>query len=74
MSAESTPDEGRHWMTTKAAAAHLCCNEEVLRRWNRQHEPWLPTPRRRGRNLLWDRDELDSAIDACRPADFTEFE
>ncbi|MCP9621596.1 hypothetical protein FOH10_29535 [Nocardia otitidiscaviarum] len=56
----------RRWASTKDAAAHIHRHPEVLRRWHRQRaeHPWLPLPRRVGKNLLWDLDELDAAIDA----------
>ncbi len=55
----------RRWASTKDAAAHIHRHPEVLRRWHRQRDehPWLPMPRRVGKNLLWDLDELDAAID-----------
>ncbi|MFE3793374.1 hypothetical protein [Nocardia tengchongensis] len=55
----------RRWVPTNDAAAHIHRHPEVLRRWNRRRDehPWLPMPRRVGKNLLWDLDELDAAID-----------
>jgi hypothetical protein len=65
MSVMGMPPHVRRWANTKDAAAHIGCNAEVLRRWHREgSKPWLPTPRRIGKNLLWDLDELDSAIDS----------
>ena len=67
MSVMGMPPHVRRWANTKDAAAHIGCNAEVLRRWHREgSKPWLPTPRRIGKNLLWDLDELDSAIDSTR--------
>ncbi|WP_330183846.1 hypothetical protein OHB26_09575 [Nocardia sp. NBC_01503] len=63
---DSGPVQVRRWVNTKDAAAHIRRHPEVLRRWHRQRaeHPWLPMPRRVGKNLLWDLDELDAAIDA----------
>lgn len=56
----------RRWVSTNEAAAHISRHPEVLRRWHRERDehPWLPMPRRLGKNLLWDLDELDAAVDA----------
>ncbi|MVU79487.1 hypothetical protein GPX89_19840 [Nocardia sp. ET3-3] len=63
---ESSHPRVRRWANTKDAAAHIHRHPEVLRRWHRERDehPWLPMPRRVGKNLLWDLDELDAAIDA----------
>lgn len=56
----------RRWVTTNAAAAHIHVHPEVLRRWNRQRDryPWLPKPKRVGKDFRWDLDALDAALDA----------
>ncbi|WP_157171743.1 hypothetical protein [Nocardia higoensis] len=67
MSAEPNPIVPlRRWATTKQAAAHICVNPEVLRRWNRDREnhPWLPRPRRVGKDFRWDLNALDAALAA----------
>ncbi len=65
MSARTDPPV-RRWATTKVAAAHIRVNPEVLRRWNRQRDryPWLPRPKRVGKDFRWDLDALDAALDA----------
>ncbi|MEV0339648.1 hypothetical protein AB0H49_11520 [Nocardia sp. NPDC050713] len=56
----------RRWATTKDAAAHICVNPEVLRRWNRNRDkyPWLPRPKRVGKDFRWDLNALDAALEA----------
>lgn len=56
----------RQWATTKAAAAHICVHPEVLRRWNRNRDkyPWLPRPKRVGKDFRWDLNALDAALEA----------
>lgn len=63
--AESNPPV-RRWATTKMAAAHICVNPEVLRRWNRERDkhPWLPKPKRIGKDFRWDLNALDAALEA----------
>lgn len=57
---------GQRWATTREAAAIVCCHPEVLRRWNREGSaPFaLPTPKRRGRQLLWDVQALHEAMES----------
>ncbi|WP_225725522.1 MULTISPECIES: hypothetical protein [unclassified Nocardia] len=66
MTTESNPEPDRQWARTEDAAAHICFDPEVLRRWNRERHkhPWLPKPRRVGNSLRWDLRELDEAIDS----------
>ncbi|WP_281181774.1 hypothetical protein [Nocardia vaccinii] len=37
-----------------------------MRRWNRESDkhPWLPKPKRVGKDFRWDLDALDAALDA----------
>ncbi len=65
-SAESGTPHLRRWANTKDAAAHICVHPEVLRRWNRERDkyPWLPKPKRVGKDFRWDIDALDAALDA----------
>lgn len=55
----------RQWVPTKVAAAHLRIHPEVLRRWARQRDkhPWLPRPKRLGKDFRWDLDALDAALE-----------
>ncbi|MFF0635156.1 hypothetical protein ACFYTS_21945 [Nocardia sp. NPDC004151] len=48
------------WVNTNAAARIVSCHPEVLRRWHRTGTaPFrLPEPKRRGREFLWDFEEL----------------
>lgn len=67
MSAEPEPTAPlRRWATTKQAAAHICVNPEVLRRWNRDRDnhSWLPRPKRVGKDFRWDLNALDAALAA----------
>ncbi|WP_280224697.1 hypothetical protein [Nocardia farcinica] len=64
MSAEPSAHRPRRRVTTKVAAAHICVNPEVLRRWNRHRDPWLPRPRKVGKDFRCDLDALDAALDA----------
>ena len=64
MSVMGKPPPVRRWANTKEAAAHIGCNAEVNMLVSRRIETRLPTPRQIGKNLLWDLDELDSAIDS----------
>lgn len=55
----------RRWATTSDAAAYIKVHPEVLRRWNRERHKhtWLPKPRRVGKDLRWDLNELDTALE-----------
>lgn len=66
MSVSATPESGRRWAKTEEAADYLRLDPEVLRRMNRERAkyPWLPVPRRMGKELRWDLDEMDAALDA----------
>ncbi len=67
MSAESASTwPVRRWAKTTEAAAHIRVNPEVLRRWNRERDkhPWLPKPKRVGKDFRWDLHALDAALEA----------
>ncbi len=56
------------WVKTNAAARIVCCHPEVLRRWHRTGTaPFeLPSPKRRGRELLWDAEALARVMEELR--------
>ncbi len=62
--ASPTPSLGQ-WVPTKEAAAHIRVHPEVLRRWAREGDkhPWLPRPRRIGKDFRWDLIALDAAME-----------
>ncbi|MFE3796970.1 hypothetical protein [Nocardia tengchongensis] len=57
------------WVKTNDAARIVCCHPEVLRRWHRTRTaPFrLPEPKRRGREFLWDVEELIRAMEEIEP-------